>query len=77
LIKGEKDTLLLRRENLTLESRQVLRTLLRTNNRPNTAYLLVLWPTLELRARGLGAMLLQELARIAQMAEALTLREDR
>jgi transposase len=39
-IKGHKYTLLSRRENLTLEGRQALRTLLRANKRLNTAYLL-------------------------------------
>lgn len=39
-IKGQKYTLLSRRENLTLEGRQALRTLLRANKRLNTAYLL-------------------------------------
>jgi transposase len=39
-IKGQKYTLLSRKENLTLEGRQALRTLLRANKRLNTAYLL-------------------------------------
>ena len=39
-IKGQKYTLLSRRENLTLEGRQALRTLLAANKRLNTAYLL-------------------------------------
>ena len=39
-IKGQKYTLLSRRENLTLEGRQALRTLLSANKRLNTAYLL-------------------------------------
>jgi transposase len=39
-IKGHKYTLLSRTENLTLEGRQALRTLLRANKRLNTAYLL-------------------------------------
>ena len=39
-IKGQKYTLLSRRENLTLEGRQTLRTLLAANKRLNTAYLL-------------------------------------
>jgi transposase len=39
-IKGQKYTLLSRRENLTLEGRQALRTLLRANKRLSTAYLL-------------------------------------
>ena len=39
-IKGQKYTLLSRRENLTLEGRQSLRTLLAANKRLNTAYLL-------------------------------------
>jgi transposase len=36
-IKGQKCTLLSRKENLTLEVRQALRTLLRANKRLNTA----------------------------------------
>ena len=39
-IKGQKYTLLSRKENLTLEGRQALRTLLRANKRLNTAYVL-------------------------------------
>jgi transposase len=39
-IKGQKYTLLSHRENLTLESRQALKTLLAANKRLNTAYLL-------------------------------------
>jgi transposase len=39
-IKGQKYTLLSRRENLTLEGRQALKRLLRANKRLNTAYLL-------------------------------------
>ena len=39
-IKGQKYTLLSRKENLTLEGRQALRMLLRANKRLNTAYLL-------------------------------------
>src|SRR5262249_44729955 len=39
-IKGQKYTLLSRNENLTLEGRQALRTLLRANKRLNTAYVL-------------------------------------
>lgn len=39
-IKGQKYTLLSRRENLTLEGRHALKTLLRVNKRLNTAYLL-------------------------------------
>ena len=39
-IKGQKYTLLSNRENLTLEGRQTLRTLLAANKRLNTAYLL-------------------------------------
>jgi transposase len=39
-IKGQKYALLSRRENLTLEGRQALQTLLRANKRLNTAYLL-------------------------------------
>src|SRR5215467_11106254 len=39
-IKGQKYTLLSRKENLTLKGRQALRTLLRANKRLNTAYVL-------------------------------------
>jgi transposase len=39
-IKGQKYTLLSHRENLTLEARQALKTLLAANKRLNTAYLL-------------------------------------
>ena len=39
-IKGQKYTLLSRRENLSLEGRQALKTLLNANKRLNTAYLL-------------------------------------
>ena len=39
-IKGQKYTLLSNRENLTLEGRQALKTLLAANRRLNTAYLL-------------------------------------
>ena len=39
-IKGQKYTLLSRRENLTLEGKQTLKTLLAANKRLNTAYLL-------------------------------------
>ena len=39
-IKGQKYTLLSRRENLSLEGRQSLKTLLAANKRLNTAYLL-------------------------------------
>jgi transposase len=39
-IKGQKYTLLSRKENLTLEGRQALRTLLRANKRLNAAYVL-------------------------------------
>jgi transposase len=39
-IKGQKYTLLSRRENLTLKGRQALQTLLAANKRLNTAYLL-------------------------------------
>jgi transposase len=39
-VKGQKYTLLSRRQNLTLQGRQALRTLLAANKRLNTAYLL-------------------------------------
>jgi transposase len=38
--KGQKYTLLSRKENLTLESRRALKILLQANKRLNTAYLL-------------------------------------
>jgi len=38
--KGQKYTLLSRRENLTLDARAALKTLLAANKRLNTAYLL-------------------------------------
>jgi transposase len=48
-IKGQKYTLLSRWENLSLEGRQTLKTLLGVNKRLNTAYLLkVLWSVVEL-----------------------------
>jgi transposase len=72
-IKGQKYTLLSRKENLTLQGRQALQTLLRVNERLNT----ILWSALELRARGLGTALLRAMARLAQMADAETLREVR
>ena len=76
-IKGQKYTLLSRRENLTLEGRRALKALLAANKRLNTVYLLKesfgqLW---WLRARGLGAAFLRELARCPQMAAASALRE--
>ena len=39
-IKGQKYTLFSRRDNLTFEGRQALKTLLAANKRLNTAYLL-------------------------------------
>ena len=78
-IKGQKYTLLSRKENLTLEGKKALKTLLAANQRLNTAYLLkeYLRPAVELRARGLGAALLRELARQPQVAAAHALREVR
>jgi transposase len=74
-IKGQKYTLLLRRENLTLEGRRSLKLLLAANKRLNTAYILEreLRPALELRARGLGTALLLQLAGQPQMAAPQTL----
>ena len=77
-IKGQKYTLLSRRENLTLEGRQMLKTLktlLAANKRLNTAYLLKesfgqLWSY----ERGLGAALLRELAGELEMATSQALR---
>jgi transposase len=59
-IKGQKYTLLSRNENLTLDGKRALKTLLSANRRLNTAYVLKesfgqLW---ELRARGLGTAFL-------------------
>jgi transposase len=69
-IKGQKYTLLSHRENLDLDGRKALKTLLVANKRLNTAYLLkvVLRPDVELRTRGLGTVLLRELARQSQVA---------
>ena len=39
-IKGQKYTLLSRRENLTLDGKKALKTLLAANKRLNTAYML-------------------------------------
>jgi hypothetical protein len=39
-IKGQKYTLLSRKENLTLDGKKALKALLSANKRPNTAYLL-------------------------------------
>jgi hypothetical protein len=39
-IKGQKYTLLSRKENLTLDGKRALKTLLSTNKRLNTAYIL-------------------------------------
>jgi hypothetical protein len=61
-IKGQKYTLLSNRENLTLESRQALKALLRANRR------LLLRPAVELRTRGLGATVLRELVRGTEVA---------
>ena len=74
-IKGQKYTLLSRRENLTLEGRRSLKLLLAANKRLNTAYILEreLRPALELRARGLGTALLLQLAGQPQMAAPQTL----
>ena len=76
-IKGQKYTLLSRRENLTLEGRQALKTLLAANKRLNTAYLLKesFGQSVGLRARGLGTALLRQLALRPQMAATQALRE--
>ena len=51
--------------DLTLDGKKALKTLLSANKRLNTAYVLKesFGPIVELRARGLGATLLRELAR--------------
>ena len=76
-IKGQKYTLLSHRENLTLEGRQALKTLLAANKRLNTAYLLKesfgqLWGY---EREGLGAALLRQLAFEPEVAAAQTLPE--
>ena len=78
-IKGQKYTLLSRKENLTLEGRQTLRTLLRANKRLNTAYLLKesfgqLW---SYEHEGWARRFFRELARLAQVAKIEALREVR
>jgi hypothetical protein len=70
-----EDTLLSRRENLTLDGRKALKTLLSANKRLNTAYVLKesfgqLW---SYEREGLGAALLRELAGKPQVAAAQAL----
>jgi transposase len=75
-IKGQKYNLLSRHENLTLEGQRSLKILLAANKRLNTAYVLKEafgQPALGLRARGLGAALLRQLASQPQMAAPRTL----
>ena len=69
-IKGQKYTLLAHRENLTLNGRRALKTLLTANKRlkHGLSAQRVLWAAVELRPRGLGAALLRELAGGAQVA---------
>ena len=79
LHQGPKYTLLSRKENLTLEGRQTLRTLLRANKRLNTAYLLKesfgqLW---SYEHEGWARRFFRELARLAQVAKIEALREVR
>jgi transposase len=76
-IKGQKYTLLSRRENLTLEGKRSLALLLAANKRLNTAYVLKesfsqLW---DYERVGLGATLLRQLACQPQMAAPQTLRD--
>ena len=77
--KGQKYTLLSRRENLTLKGRQALKTLLAANQRLNHGVPAqgVLRSALGLRARGLGAPILRELAGEPEVAAPQTLREIR
>ena len=74
-IKGQKYTLLSRRENLTLDGRKALKTLLSANKLLNTTYVLKesfgqLW---SYEREGLGAALLRELAGKPQVAAAQAL----
>ena len=71
-IKGQKYTLLSRKENRTLDGRKALKTLLSANKRLNTAYVLKesfgqLW---SYEREGWGAALLRELAGKPQVAAA-------
>ena len=74
-IKGQKYTLLSRKENLTLDGRKALKTLLSANKRLNTAYVLKesfgqLWGY---EREGWAAALLRELAGKPQVAAAQAL----
>jgi transposase len=78
-IKGQKYTLLSRRENLTLDGKKALKTLLAANKRLNTAYVLKesfgqLW-RYERERR--GTALLRAMAREPQVAAPQALREIR
>ena len=67
-IKGQKYTLLSRKENLTRDGRKALKTLLSANKRLNTAYILK-----ESFGQFLGAALLRELPCKPQVAAAQAL----
>jgi transposase len=69
-IKGQKYTLLSRRENLSLDGRQALRALLKANKRLNVALRAqgVLRTALGLQTRDLGAEVLRQLALQPQVA---------
>ena len=76
-IKGQKYTLLSRKENLSSDGRQSLKTLLVANKRLNTAYVLKesfgqLW---SYEREGWAATFLRELERRAQMATAQAIRK--
>ena len=74
-IKGQKYTLLSRKENLTLDGRKALKTLLSAQQAAQHGLCPQgeLWPVMELRTRGLGAALLRELAGKPQVAAAQAL----
>ena len=78
-IKGQKYTLLSHRENLTSEGRQTLEDPARGEQAAEHRLPAqgVLRPALGLRARGLGAALLRELAREPEVAAPQALREVR
>lgn len=69
-IKGQRDTLLSHRANLTLAGRRSLRKLLRATKRLATAYLLkeAFGPRWALSPRGLGAAVLHPVARATHVA---------
>jgi hypothetical protein len=56
-IKGQKYTLLSRRENLSVSGKQALKTLLEANKRLNTAYLLKESRSSSYAVRGIGTAL--------------------